>query len=197
MKGICFKEPLFMATIEGKKTQTRRIMSPQPSMFRHTITSLMQMFNLNPSALKGTMKPRYKVGEVVYLKEPYFKLSNIMFYKYDSTRTAEIAPYLWKNKLFMPTEAARYFIRITAVRAEKLQDISDKDCIKEGIEKIGPRSYMFTGLEVKKKYDGDGIASTSPQVVYKEIIDRINGKGTWASNPWVWVYDYELTVKEL
>lgn len=182
MKGICFKEPLFHATVRGSKTQTRRIMKPQPDDG--------QIWN---SILGLEMKPRYKKGELLYLKEPYIDDLSMdkTFYKFEKLDRAFISTQIpdisnpWKNKLFMPQSAARYFIKITDVRFERLQEITEEDCIKEGIE--------MNNLPFEGWYWMDGYYSTdSPILAYERLIDKINGKGTWDSNPFVFVYDYEL-----
>ena len=199
MKGICFKEPLFLATIEGRKTQTRRVMKPQPSMYRQTVGKLLGMFNINPSALRGEMKPRYKVGEVVYLKEPYASSYNEEtdkwepIYKYGGPHYFDIdgGSVKWKSKLWMPETKARYFIRITDVRAERLQDISDEDCCREGIV-LRPeceQSAIVFGLFLEGGHVSN--LGSTPREAYGALIDAINGKGTWDSNPFVWVYEYE------
>lgn len=157
MKGICFIEELFHAVVNGLKTQTRRI--------------------------KKSDTPRYEVGEILYLKEPYLDTPfGEIYYGFDESRFKGKG---WKNKLFMPEKYARHFIRITKVRAERLQDISTEDCLKEGIEYNKYNDpYYFHPLS-------EGGEDTA-QDAYAELIDKINGKGTWESNPFVWVYDFEL-----
>lgn len=212
MKGICFIEPLFHKVVKGEKTQTRRIINIQPLDSRNwrvgttmdsTAKEDREIIGKNHYLLlenEYTIKesdgryftPKYKVGEKVYLKEPYFifdEEDNSCFYKYlpkvDWLTDKEFLDNVnsisrlqgWKNKLFMPESAARYFIEITAVRAERLQDISEEDCIKEGI----------TLYDESGKYLGHGYIDT-----YAALIDKINGKGTWEKNPFVWVYDFKL-----
>ena len=204
MKGICFKEPLFHATIEGRKTMTRRIMKPQPQgCFVPT----------NDGYSDGhytSFKPRYRVGEIVYLKEPY-RLEKIdaglykIHYQFGSERIIDVHKFAVKpikianifsaqkraksgfaNKLFMPEWCARYFIKITAVRSEWLQDISDEDCLKEGVVQREPGIW---GLDLGRHISNLG---KSPREAFATLIDKINGRGTWERNPCVWAYDYEL-----
>lgn len=169
MKGICFKKSLLLKTVAGTKIQTRRIDA-------------------------GNNTPRYKVGDKLYLKEPYIPDpdGNGYRYKYDAGRFIEEYKYDWKNKLFMPEEAARYYIEITGVTSQNLQDITEEECYKEGI-------VVFTPPDKAPLYmaevDNYLIAEPSAREAYAELIDRINGKGTWESNPLVWVYDYKLTTK--
>jgi hypothetical protein len=114
MKGICFIEPLFQAIIAGEKTQTRRIVPANGIQ-------------------------RYKEGDILYLKEPYYSTLDVngliqVIHKYNGfiPPDFQIPPdFHWQNKLFMPEYVARYFITITSVRKERLQEISNEDCIKE------------------------------------------------------------------
>ena len=105
----------------------------------------------------------------------------------------------WTNKMFVRADLLPHQIRITNVRVERLQDISDEDCIAEGIYKDTNTSY-FNGyaFDILKDHYGQILASTwydSPRDAYVALIDKISGKGTWESNPFVFVYDFELVKK--
>lgn len=204
MKGIIFTESNFDLTVQGIKTQTRRIIKSRTGFFQvcsknGIVTDIWQTDangwcgdNLIP------VNPRYKVGETVYLKEPYIITGQTYEYEYLHENKTDIACIKrnggYKNKLFMPEIAARYFIKITNVRAERLQDISHEDCIKEGI--TYEMAYMYNGWYPSYN-DPDSGGYPDYKTAYSVLIDEINGKGTWDSNPWVWVYDYGLTGKEL
>jgi len=224
MKGICFIKPLFDATIEGRKTQTRRIANQQPdtcgscysyvksdykytggSKFCYTESCKTKDSNTACGRYEEYRKPRYKVGETVCLKEPYYvsiketeKNPALVYYKYrdkdteflKTTGLEKNIPVKWGNKLSMPDKYARYHIKITAVRCERLQQISDEDCMKEGIiyddsSYIACEEYTFLNNIDDWLYD-------TPREAYAALIDKISGKGTWESNPYVWVYDYKL-----
>lgn len=192
MKGICFIEPLFGKVAKREKTQTRRIITPEPKIQNGWIVK---------------PKSKYKIGEIVYLKEPHVcyqetyqeLMTNAsgleIAYKYgnnlsieDITGNSELK---WGNKLFMPEKCARYFIKITGVRAERLQDISEEDCIKEGIMYAPIQSLAWQDKLTPMWSNGINRYKT-PQEAYAALINSINGKGTWEKNPWVWVYDFEL-----
>ncbi len=237
MKGICFKEPLFNSIIEGVKTQTRRIVNIQPNDGRNWgIRTLLDSTDIEKSKHIGKnfysilsddklreidtdyrfFKPKYKVGEIVYLKEPY-KLENLgngvhkISYLYGGEckfvdinklnipaqkigsiySSQKRSKFGYANKLFMPNWAAQYFMKITNVRAERLKNISDEDCIKEGIENLQPYGFG-NGLISKDKSVQIKRLYAHPKLAYAALINSINGKGTWESNPFVWVYDYEL-----
>lgn len=197
MKGICFIEPLHDKTVKKTKTETRRIIVNQPlenEIIKPFANGFFGIYHKvgGIDNLKVTLKPRYNVGEILYLKEPYFILeSKQIEYRYEPTFFLEgcvMPKWQWKNKLFMPASAARHFIKITAVRAERLQDISNEDCIKEGIEE---ELNIHNGKQWSTYCNGTHSFDT-PREAYKALINSIDGKNTWDNNPWVWVYDYEL-----
>ena len=91
--------------------------------------------------------------------------------------------------MFVRAEDMPHHIRITKIRIERLQDIKSEDCLNEGLWRVGD-----VGLE-GTTYWYHGLTNSSfrtPQEAYASLIDRISGKGTWASNPYVFVYDFEL-----
>ncbi len=209
MKGICFIEPLHDKTVKKIKVQTRRIVNPQPlEIVCSTIIDNNLLFEArDENDALVFIKPRYKVGDILYLKEPYKKWTRglsegrhtSILYKYgEETPCNKVgvdgSSYYtdWKNKLFMPAYAARHFIKITAVRAERLQDISNEDCIKEGIEE---ELNIHDGKQWFTYYNGTHSFET-PHEAYKALINSIDGKDTWDNNPWVWVYDYTLCNRE-
>jgi hypothetical protein len=100
----------------------------------------------------------------------------------------------------MPAMRAGTVPEITGVRCERLQDISDEDCAKEGITKLSDMGILYeeniftNGLETKFSASGYEEYKT-PREAYAALIDSINGKGTWDRNPYVFVYDFRLTTK--
>ena len=211
MKGILFTESMFNAVINGTKTQTRRIMKPQPKDIEQ---GWFDGINLDDCPYCGnngiwylnsfgveSAQPRYKVGEKVYLKEEFCFdgiIKNLIYYKYDNLDWRDLPTYpRWKNKIFMPEKYARYFIEITGVRCERLQDISDEDCLKEGVyphrvfvPKINDYALLYHFSPELERKEMRGYCNA--RQAYAALIDKINGKGTWESNPYVWVYDFKL-----
>lgn len=96
------------------------------------------------------------------------------------------------NKMFVRAGLMPHQIRITNVRAERLQDISDEDCLKEGIikGKVGSEDTHFMDAYYIPTLKTDPFCT--PQGAYSYLIDKISGKGTWKNNPYVFVYDFEL-----
>ena len=200
MKGICFIEPLFHKVVKGEKTQTRRIITNEDWMNQSHIRIELSddncfahfISNNSGEAFAGKVA-KYAPHEKVYLKEPYYKdSSDDIHYKFgypENQKEMDKHNLKWSNKLFMPESAARYFIEITEIRAERLQDISDEDCIKEG---IGWSDFPAIHFGIKEGEYFHWLGDT-PQKAYAALIDKINGKGTWEKNPFVWVYDFKLT----
>ena len=98
--------------------------------------------------------------------------------------------------MFVRAELMPNQIRITNVRIERLQDISDADCLKEGIY-----AYYYGDEKEKRFYeippngysfDGTDFHYPTPREAFAYLIDKVSDKGTWERNPYVWVYDFEL-----
>ncbi len=207
MKKIMFSDKfgLTEAVLSGRKTQTRRIIKPQPEVsermgmvwkgYAYGITSPAGspffLKDVYKNFLSGTDYPqdhRYKVGEVVAVAQSYHSFYND---ECDPRMFPDGAG--WTNKMFVRADLMPHRIRITDVRVERLQDISYEDCIAEGVCKWTKDRELF-------KYDmADGFEMfewrdmpRTPREAYAALIDRISGKGTWQSNPYVFVYEFEL-----
>ena len=180
MKKIMFNDKygLTQAVLEGRKTQTRRtFLKPGEETLLDGIT---------PEYLIS-VRSRYKVGETIAIAQPYADITPQVDWVKCMIRKETLG---WNNKMFVRAEDMPHHIRITKIRIERLQDIKSEDCLKEGLWRAGD-----VGLE-GTTYWYHGLANSSfrtPQEAYASLIDRISGKGTWASNPYVFVYDFELT----
>lgn len=194
MKGILFNKELgmFDAVVSEGKTQTRRIISSSPK----------------------TARPRLKEGEVVFLKEPYHVVNPYsrnpgVFYKYHFSDVLAMydAKDHWRNKMFMPAKFARYFIKIISVGTERLQEISQRDAISEGIMSKDYTALRATALCKKvseiprylnfrnyaKKTDEVGYMEfTSAIESYRSLWEVINGVGSWKENPYIYKYEFEF-----
>lgn len=92
------------------------------------------------------------------------------------------------NKMFVKPELMAHYIKITGVDFERLQDISDEDCLAEGImyDPKGVAKYGYRIGEGKSKW------YRTPKDAFSSLIDKVSGKGTWDSNPYVYVFTFEL-----
>ena len=168
------KYGLTKAVLEGRKTMTRRVV---PEKLIKAIEGGVPGF--------AVMESKYKVGEVVAVAQAY---------KY----TCWTSPVLrlndkpgWSNKMFAYAGLMPHQIRITNVRVERLQDITDEDCLQEGV--IENTATDILGGTIKgytiKGVDGGYVFARE---AFSALINRISGRGTWESNPWVFVYEFEL-----
>lgn len=145
---------------------------------------------------KDECKPRYKIGEVLYLKEPYRTVDPPVYieYAFDNNSRAGIK---YENKLFMPEAFARAFIKITGIRCERLMDISEADCQAEGVEQW-VMNYDTEGVELPpEKYTFHWRMFYSNRTPYRTAYDafialyRFANKVKEVDNIWVWVYEFE------
>lgn len=191
MKKIMFNDRygLTQAVLEGRKTMTRRrVCKPDhDEVFDNSVDRFNKGWSdhveLIGSKRAYAYKPRYKVGEIVAVAQKYS--SFIKSSDWDATDKLAHTKG-WNNKMFVAADLMPHQIRITAVRAERLQDISDEDCMKEGIQVLDGRYYY--------RDNGGRIVDDfgNPREAFASLIDKVSGKGTWNRNPWVWVYEFEL-----
>lgn len=172
MKRILFnrKFGLLDAVLKRHKTQTRRICLDQ----------------INPTANKS----KWHIGDVVAISQPYKDiLSSAYCDKYELYKLTHTKG--WSNAMFTKADLMPRHIRITNIKIERLQDISDKDCLKEGIyEDSGDDEFppsIFYEFEGNKD---DGF--DTPREAFAALIDKVSGKGTWLKNPYVFCYSFEL-----
>lgn len=219
MKKIMFNDDygLTQAVLDGRKTMTRRICKyDRPN---ETYDIVFPVFEPNDYDNDGNIVsplnyafgwrndegdftdwniPKFKVGEVVAIAQNYRDVEQEGYpvdSRYDAFRTANWgdgedgvlkSSAGWSNNDLMPRH-----IRITNIKIERLQDISDKDCLKEGIyEDSGDDEFppsIFYEFEGNKD---DGF--DTPREAFAALIDKVSGKGTWLKNPYVFCYSFEL-----
>ena len=210
MKKIMFndKYSLTQAVLDGRKTMTRRIVKC-PRTFkgewvagfnihrRHSDKKIVGwpcMYDADEREFDmGEIFPKYKVGEVVAIAQSYLDLSlaEVSQWKSNGNKTTINSLAGCTNKLFTKAELMPHHIRITNIKIEKLQGISDKDCLKEGIYK-GQCGSADTHFMDAYYYKGDIQPYCTPREAFAALIDKVSGKGTWESNPYVFAYEFEL-----
>ena len=192
MKNIMFNDKygLTKAVLEGRKTHTRRIVTDK--LFQECRSNgFVEAGGFNnewkTKSIELLVKNSlYKIGEEVAVAQSYRDaikevgcLKNLL-----GGHPLPSAKGI-KNKMFVKADLMPHRIRITNVRVERLQDISEEDCLKEGIKRKNER-YVVENEKGVCFYTNDVI------LAFKCLIDKTCGKGTWDSNPWVFVYDFEL-----
>lgn len=193
MKKIMFNDKygLTQAVLEGRKTQTRRIADTAGRLRDITVRQALEEVNKGRACLFDEGRPlalsAYKLGETIAIAQKYADLA------YDGEFFRLLGKVIFEkgchNKMFVKADFMPHRIRITNIRVERLQDISEEDCIAEGVwrdDNVGLEgtTYWYHGL-AKSSF-------RTPQQAYASLIDRISGKGTWESNPHVFVYYFEL-----
>lgn len=225
MKKILFNDKygLTQAVLEGRKTQTRRLLT---LTLHKKADRGNELIEVSPSKVffeDGKWKfvyddyvfllpkenyPKYRVGEVIAVAQSYETISNAISRTESKEKAAfyckvmkvcfpdatihkdkeEIAG--WYNKMFTRAELMPHQIHISNVRIERLQEISDDDCLKEGLAWDGVAHKYYVNYD---KTNGSKIYfKASPKESYAELIDKVSGKGTWESNPYVFVYEFNL-----
>lgn len=202
------KYGLTQAVLEGRKTMTRRIIHAEnipddPEYGYAPNINACCVFNEDDVVAKS----QYNLCEVVAIAQSYNKigLSPSMYCEvpneYGGTRDGSFDELAgWENKMFVKAELMPHHIKITDINVEHLQDISDDDCLREGVVKntIG---YYVEGLKCKdwekeshiEMENGETLKLfPTPREAFAALIDKVSGKGTWESNPMVWVYEFEL-----
>ena len=138
----------------------------------------------------GELSPAYFIGEEVAIAQSYFDCGTKWAREHIDIASDLIKKSGYRNKMFVKAEKMPHRIRITNIRIERLQDISDEDCLKEGIVEryitagvVG--YYLDTRLYSKPVF-------RTPREAFAALIDKVSGKGTWDSNPYVFGYDFKL-----
>lgn len=172
MKPILFSTEMVRAILDGRKTMTRRV-----------VKSDAKFIQWQPVVLNGyggfcdehgnPVKCRYEIGDTLWVRETWqtaryappgsTKLENVYIYKADGGSFGEYEITKWEPSIFMPLEACRLYLRITDIRVERLQDITEEDAIAEGVER-------------------------NPEAADWAVMC---GKESWDANPYVWVIKFE------
>lgn len=196
MKKIMFNETyrLQTAVLERWKTMTRRSVSEKlwdrwtdyddwcNTVAVSGVPTKRQYYEPKDFFLDNSP---YKVGEVVAIAQSY---KDAGYSEKDVFAGWPFSSAGWNNKLFVAAGKMPHHIRITDVKVERLNDITPDDCLKEGISFIDKiKAYYFD------RSDRDqGFYYYTAKHAFAALIDKVSGKGTWDSNPWVFAYEFEL-----
>ncbi len=196
---------LTQAVLCGAKTMTRRVLKVPKTcngkeVYSFNIltnslgTQCVDLIDYGGNVL-GSWKPHYEVGEVVAIAQPYKDIyPNADFEMIGDKFMTESAG--WTNKMFVRADLLPHHIRITDVKVERLQDISDDDIMREGVREqivAGNKDYYFeTDKVVAGLHCTNLIFFKTPRETFAYLINKVSGKGTWESNSWVVVYSFEL-----
>lgn len=205
-RPILFSTPMVKAILEGKKTQTRRIVKNNPRI-ASTLEKTCDYFSKNKT-LRESYCPYGKPGDMLWVREKFAKTMGefepevcYSFFADDfhwswepaDTSNGKTAcqwhdPDLskevkWKPSIHMPKEAARIWLQVEEIKVELLLSISMEDAKSEGIEKRG---------DFWKNYNDNTFSKLNPCASFSSLWVKINGTELWNSNPWVWVVKFKV-----
>jgi hypothetical protein len=221
---ILFSSPMVQAIMDGVKTMTRRLITKYNSRCGTLLTSDGQgwhSFNWDDVVIDGKNSnynylkvavpadgTRHRIfckyhpadtftddetATLLWVREGFQIIPpNMIFYKADVENKAKTG---WKPSIHMPKEAARLYLPVTGVKAERLHDISETDCLKEGVRKVTKDDIVF-------KYcifdDGDKSTTawqdmpyTAKECFFKYWI-KLHGKESYLANPWLWAPEFTV-----
>lgn len=201
MKKIMFNDRygLTQAVLDGKKTMTRR----NAEELNHPLVTDISEWCIDDkgkahvmitysTGVKEAVYPIYQPGEEIAIAQKYWDLRNCdAFYevlqKADPTFPLECIQDEkgCHNKMFVKASWMPHRIRITNVSCERIQDISEMDILCEGVYFYD--CGIYSGYTTK----GLGYKFSTARDAFAVLIDKISGKGTWNSNPWVFAYEFE------
>jgi hypothetical protein len=209
-RGMLFSAPMVLALLNGSKTQTRRVMKPQPPKEAQSFCTYhhpdprFHHYAFDGDALMDFALPcpYGQPGDRLWVRETArvlrFKLNHDnrerrahIRYEADGEESSVLLPDRLKPILpghCVPNgchrEAARILLKITSVRVERLQDISDDAALAEGVISYPVGNLTVFGVE------GTSIEKLGPRAAYLALWNEINGRGASDANPWVWVIEF-------
>lgn len=191
-RPIIFSAPMVRAILEGRKTQTRRIIKPQPkiihSIYGDASIDTERIFRQGDQRIHC---PYGRPGDRLWVREAFAEVGcigrPIDWFEYNYRADFENGQWegyadmcfeKWRPSIHMPRAASRILLEITDIRAERVCDISEADAIAEGIE-------------VTPIWKGPGdVYLCDPIHEYSRLWQSINGPESWNINPWVWVITF-------
>lgn len=213
-RGMIFNGEMVRAILDGRKTQTRRIMKVQPGAPEFGLRRIIESSRANEngmyfwsqydaSGIKARSKlfscPHGDVGDRIWVREtwaeagasaPELKLYRANYPDHVPSHYENVPPVgeiRWTPSIHMPRWASRITLEITDVRVERLHNISERDALREGLFQL-PASGRYC-LQPGMQYFG--MASRSAKEVYSWLWASIYGEDSWAANPWVWVIEFK------
>lgn len=186
MRKIMFSDKygLTDAVLKGTKTMTRR-MIPQKIFNECLITG------------EAILHTPFQVGEIVAIAQSYSDVLEEMvskksgFGKEESDFQDEwYGTPGYNNKMFVRADLMPHHIRITDIKIERLKEISEEDCLREGV--LHRHVKPFNTTETMFQVPHTTIYKNTPREAFATLIDKVGKKGDWDKNPWVCVYEFEL-----
>lgn len=215
-KPILFSTEMVQAILDGRKTQTRRIVKARKgeSLKYELWEDEIRKPNIEPIIYSGGgayslidnthLCPYGEPGDVLWVRESWAYTGIYYIYKangdkfwLDENYEESVQKIKWRPSIHMPKEASRVFLKVKSIRVERLQDITEEDAIAEGVLTLGiwesdNHRYWQNYLEAGKD---DQDVCISAKESFKTLWQSINGPDSWEANPWVWVIKFKRIEK--
>ncbi|HYN54360.1 MAG TPA: hypothetical protein VES38_06620 [Methylotenera sp.] len=200
-RPILFSAPMVRALLNGSKTQTRRVIKPQPTITEGGgLTWKNACYGINTDGTPYTRafikhhSPYGQIGDQLWVKETWRTWASLDDVKPSLLENGIIRDYAaggnsvgaglvcdvskkWRSPLFMQKRFSRITLEITGIRVERLNDCSEEDAIAEGV------TFEPTHARHQERM---------ARIAYEKLWESINGAGSWAANPWVWVVEFKV-----
>ena len=202
IKPILFNTEMVRAILDGRKDATRRIVKgfiPDDAVWGYTAFTPKGYISCRGTFADGYGEKFFKLpcepGDILYVRETWKKAPNGYYY-YESWQRNDIADITkWKPSIHMPKEAARIWLKVTDVRVERLNEITNDGCVAEGIYPSNCRGCNAAfGCDtcIDEGYSEiDEFTEVWNSTIKKSDLDRYS----WDANPWVWVVEFERCEK--
>lgn len=202
-RPILFAGPMVRAILSGEKTVTRRVMKPQPTVTETYlrereawVDGLTLSDHVNNAWQSGFIDvpcPYGEPGDRLWVRETYGDAGCRLTYRADLDDGAHCMVKRWIPSIHMPRSASRILLEITAVRVERLQDISEDQAKAEGL-RWHSLYKQWGGLETHPASRPECPQwrwYESPITAFRQLWASINGAESWDANTWVWVVEFK------
>ena len=228
MKPILFNTDMVRAILGDRKTVTRRVIKFPKEMTGRLPENGAKDHIFYPGGIK---RPPYQIGDILYVRETFFEYNGRYEYRADDKhlRLNELIGgkefFKWRPSIHMPKEAARIYLRVTDVRVERLQDLSNEDVVREGVRPKWYKPYLTDGKRSIPTYGRDQLGRPyccvshdegclddpcqnrdayereCHQMPFSEVWNSTvkpadRDRYGWNANPYVWVIEFERISKE-
>lgn len=215
IKPILFNTEMVRAILDGRKSCTRRLVKPEPQGYFEVSEEPLYVYDTDGN--QGKITPPYQPGDILYVRETWHKYIKRVgkgescrfaeFYGYRaSVANSEDADEPWRPSIHMPKEAARIWLKVTDVRVERLQEITEDGVWDEGFKFKPPCLTIVSADGHTCDFDGPCMSSikycdmTMGELFGREVWNSTIKKSDldcygWNANPWVWVIEFERCEK--
>lgn len=212
IKPILFNTEMVRAILDGRKSCTRRLVKPEPQGYFEVSEEPLYVYDTDGN--QGKITPPYQPGDILYVRETFIQAAaHIFWYKADNN--SWISEGLrWKPSIHMPKEAARIWLKVTDVRVEQLQEITEAQAQAEGIRGYSKDGNLYKyavtddwWIDFHNKHRKSFFGGTWWQDMPRTAKDAFSYLWNstikksdltcygWNANPWVWVIEFERCEK--